>query len=63
MQRELVDARLLGSECIQDLLAVVSLLLHGKLRQPSNEACGRMQGSRIDGCGDPAATPVHGAEQ
>jgi hypothetical protein len=63
MQREFVNARLVGSERTQDLVAVVSLLLQGKLRQPSNEASGRVQGSRVNSRGNPAATPVHGAEQ
>ena len=55
-----MDPCRLGDECLQDLAAVVDLLLYGEARQPSHEGGGRVQGCRIDRRRVPAATPVPG---
>jgi len=63
LQGEIVHPRLLGDECIQDLPAVVDLLLHRETRQPEHE-CGRwMQLGRAERQRVATAAPVHGAEQ
>lgn len=63
LQGEIVHPRLLGDECIQDLPAMVDLLLHRETRQPVHE-CGRwMQPGRAEHQRVATAAPVHGAQQ
>jgi len=63
LQGEIVHPRLLGDECIQDLPAVVDLLLHRETRQPAQESGRWMQLGRGERQRVAAAALVHGAQQ
>ena len=60
LEGEIVYPCLLGGECLQDLPAVVDLLLHRETRQPAHECSGWMQLGGVERQWMATAAPVHG---